>query len=63
MKKLKDLTTQELNISGLMKSKELSQIKGGYPVVAPDCHNSPGIRIECPGGTCTGGMCTGGLFS
>ncbi len=58
MKKLKNLTRENLDVSQLMDPKEMGELKGGNCEGGWD--NCTDGRFSCHGNWCTGTMCNGG---
>lgn len=62
MKKLKDFTNENLDVSSLMDTKELSEIIGGDFLTninlqeITDPNDSTCRHILCAGGSCRGGI-------
>lgn len=59
MKKLKDLSLENVNVSELMTAKQMNEIKGG--VAASECAGGWCTDGMCTNHLCTGGWCTGGM--
>ncbi|NVO10830.1 MAG: hypothetical protein HXX16_12760 [Bacteroidales bacterium] len=64
MKKLKDFTSENLDLSQLMNAKEMRDIQGGCENGFFSCYQGLTTDVnDCHNGFwgCVGGMCTDGL--
>lgn len=57
MKKLKDFTSENINVSELMTAKQMDEIQGG---MASDCAGGWCTNLLCTNHLCTNYLCTNG---
>lgn len=62
MRKLKDFTSLNVNVSELMTAKQMNEINGG-DIGKELCSGGVCTDGMCTNGMCTGGMCTNHLCS